>query len=388
MPRSHSAAVGFFTRTGSRDEIDSIAGASHFLEHMMFKGTGKRSALDVNLAFDRMGAHYNAFTSEENTAYYAAVLPEYVPDVLELWADLLRPALRQEDFDIEKNVILEEIAMYKDSPHFDVLDRCRKLHFGQHNCGNSVLGSVESITALTRQQMQDYFDSRYSPDNMVLVAVGNINWEEFVQQAQQLCGHWQPKNPQRILSDFPGTGRTEIIKDENVQCEHICLMSPAPSAQSPQRYAANLLATIIGDDSNGRLYWQLVDNAMADSAEMEYDPMDGTGAYYCYISCQSENAGKVLAIAKETIAAVQTKGITEDELQMAKNKIASAMTLSGEMPMGRFVPLGFDWLYRKQYRSLNQSLENLLAVTAQDINQLLQQYNFQTMTVQAISPQK
>jgi len=124
-----SVAVGFFVKAGSRDEAKQINGVSHFLEHMLFKGTEKLSALEVNKAFDRTGAQYNAFTSEENTVFYAAVLPEYVIEVTQLWIELMRPALRDEDFNIEKHVIKEEIAMYKDTPSFDVMDRCRSLHF-------------------------------------------------------------------------------------------------------------------------------------------------------------------------------------------------------------------------------------------------------------------
>jgi len=157
-----SAAVGFFVKTGSRDESKEINGVSHFLEHMLFKGTVRLSALEVNEAFDRTGAQFNACTSEENTVYYAAVLPEYLGEVTELWTELMRPSLRDEDFNIEKNVIKEEIAMYKDMPQFDVVDRCRTLHFDGHPCGNSVLGSVESIDALTAVQMREYFGSRYA----------------------------------------------------------------------------------------------------------------------------------------------------------------------------------------------------------------------------------
>jgi len=188
MDSARSTAVGFFTRTGSRDETAEVSGVSHYLEHMMFKGTDNRTALEVNLEFDQMGAKYNAFTSEENTVYYAVVLPEYQERVLALWSDLLRPALRDEDFDMEKGVILEEIAMYKDMPNFDVLDRCRRLYFGEHHCGNSVLGTIQSITKLTSGQMRDYFNARYAPDNMVLASAGNVDWDSLVAQAKELCG--------------------------------------------------------------------------------------------------------------------------------------------------------------------------------------------------------
>ena len=174
---AQSAAVGFFVRAGSRDERAEISGVSHFLEHMLFKGTDKLSALEVNKAFDRLGAKFNAFTSEESTVYYAAVLPEYLLEVTELWSQLMRPSLRDEDFDIEKNVIKEEIAMYKDLPQFDVMDKCRALHFKEHPCGQSVLGTNESITELSAKQMQSYFSSRYAPNNMVLACCGNLDFD-------------------------------------------------------------------------------------------------------------------------------------------------------------------------------------------------------------------
>src|SRR5215475_6566186 len=129
---AYSTALGFFVNTGARDETDEVSGVSHFLEHMVFKGTPSRSAEDVNREFDEMGAHYNAFTNEENTVYYAAMLPEYVHSAVELLADILRPSLRETDFDTEKQVIIEEIKMYEDQPPFGVDDKCRAAFFGSH----------------------------------------------------------------------------------------------------------------------------------------------------------------------------------------------------------------------------------------------------------------
>src|SRR3712207_2686698 len=152
-PAAKSMALGFFTRTGSRDETPEVSGVSHFLEHMMFKGSERRSAEDVDREFDEMGARYNAFTSEENTVYFGAVLPEFQSRLVDLLADMLRPSLRQDDFDTEKKVILEEIAMYKDRPHFTVYELARATYHHGHPLGNSVLGSTESIGALDRDQM-------------------------------------------------------------------------------------------------------------------------------------------------------------------------------------------------------------------------------------------
>ncbi len=386
MGRARSTALGFFVRTGSRDEEPAAAGVSHYLEHMMFKGTEKRSALAVNLEFDAMGAKYNAFTSEENTVYYAAVLPEFQGRVLELWADLLRPALRDEDFEMEKQVILEEIAMYQDLPHYDVMDRCRRLHFGRHRCGNSVLGSTESITVLRAEQMRAYFEQRYAPDNMVLACAGQVDWDELVRQAGQLCGGWRPAGPSRQLSDFHGTGGQEMVLKDKVVREHICLMTAAPSAQSPLRYAAGVLGNIIGDDTNSRLYWLLVDTALADAAEMEYEGMDQTGAFYIYLSCDPVQTEKVLQIVRDELVRVRQEGVSETELEASRNKIASALTLNGELPMGRLAPLGLGWTYRGKYRSMAEDLAAVQAVSREDVQKLLSDYPLEQVTTLGLGP--
>lgn len=383
---ARSVAVGFFVRTGSRDERAEVSGVSHFLEHMLFKGTDKRSSLDVNLEFDQMGAKYNAFTSEENTVYYAAVLPEYQQRVLELWADLMRPSLRSDDFDMEKGVICEEIAMYKDLPQFDVLDRCRRMHFGEHPSGNSVLGTVESIQNLKRSAMREYFERRYAPDNMVLAGTGKVDWQGFLDTVQKLCSRWEPSSPKRQLSDFRGTGEIKTVCNEKIVREHVCLISAAPSAQDDLRYACGVLANIIGDDIGSRLYWALVDTALCDEADMEYDSLDGTGAFYTYISCDPGQAQKVIQIARDCLAQIGRDGVTEKEMRASKNKIASAITLNGELPMGRLIPLGFNWVYRREYLPLADELKSIQSVSQEDIRRLVKEYPLENVTVLGLGP--
>src|SRR5437667_1726056 len=167
-PSARSVALGFFVRTGARDETPEVSGVTHFLEHMVFKGTPRRTALEVNSDFDRIGAQYNAFTSEENTVFYAAILPEYLPQAVDILADILRPSLRGEDFDMEKNVIIEEIGMYEDQPMWSAYDRAKRVYFADHPLGNSILGTPESIRALTREQMHAYFQGRYVAPNITV----------------------------------------------------------------------------------------------------------------------------------------------------------------------------------------------------------------------------
>src|SRR6201981_925562 len=172
-PAVHSAALGFFVRTGSRDETPEVSGVTHFLEHMVFKGTPRRSALDVNSDFDRIGAHYNAFTSEENTVFYAAILPEYMPEAVDILPDILRPSLRKDDFEMEKNVIIEEIGMYEDQPNWSAYDHAKRIYFAEHALGNSILGTPDSIRALKRDQMHAYFERRYVAPNITVAVAGN-----------------------------------------------------------------------------------------------------------------------------------------------------------------------------------------------------------------------
>lgn len=383
-----SAAVGFFVKTGSRDETEQINGVSHFLEHMLFKGTERLSALEVNEAFDRTGAQFNAGTSEENTIYYAAVLPEYVEEVTKLWIELMRPALRDEDFSIEKNVIKEEIAMYKDTPSFDVMDRCRTLHFDGHPCGNSVLGSEESIDGLTAEQMRRYFASRYAPNNMVLVCVGNFGWDQICSIAEGSCSNWKEQPAGRELGHFEGSKKKERVEKSNLACEHICLISPCVSAQDPRRFAASLLGVIVGDSVGSRYFWELVDKALAEAATMQFAPMDGTGALYSYVCCSSKNVSNVLNIIKSIFSDLSESGVSEEELNKAKNKVLSALVIKNELPMGRLVDVGFCWTYLHEYRTIEDDVNAVKAVTVDDVHSLIEQSNPGDFTQLSIGPGK
>ena len=387
-PSAKSAAVGFFVKTGARDETQEINGVSHFLEHMLFKGTDKLNAFEVNQAFDRTGAQFNAFTSEENTVFYSAILPEYVIEITKLWAQLMRPALRTEDFDIEKNVIKEEIAMYQDMPNFDSIERCKTLHFDNHPCGYSVLGSVESIDNLTADQMRAYFENRYAPNNITLACAGNFDWEQICIAAKESCGSWLKKTVTRDLTDYPGSGRKERVEKDSVTREHLCLMSSGVSAQDPSRYAAMLLANIVGDDVGSRFFWELVDKAIAETASMQFGAMDGTGFFCSYILCGSQNMEKVLDIVHRIFDELSKEGVTENELIKAKNKVLSELVIKNELPMGRLIDLGFSWTYHKRYFKIEDEVKAIKDVTIEEIKSLIEQLKPGDFTQLILGPRK
>ncbi len=386
---NHAAATmaaGFFVRTGSRDETPDVLGVSHFLEHMVFKGSEQRSAAEVNLEFDRIGASYNAYTSEENTVYYGAVLPEFQDRMMDLLADILRPSLRQEDFDIEKQVILEEIALYKDQPRFRVYDELMTHHFSNHPLGNMILGTPESITALQRDQMQAYFDRRYSPGNLTLVAAGNVDVDRLLGQARRLCGDWTPCEAPRALMP-PGADRIRhAIADDNLQRQHIGLMSGAPSAQDELRDAAQVLACILGDSSGSRLRHALIEPAIADEASVNYSAMDQAGTLVTFVFCDPAKADHALQIVCREFETFLEEGPTEAELRAARNKIATAFTVRGELPMGRLSSLGAEWTYCRQYVTLQEELDRLLAVSAEDVLSVAREFDLLSCSQLTLGP--
>jgi len=385
-PDAASMGMGFFVRTGSRDEDASVAGVSHFLEHMVFKGTDTRGPLDINRELDNLGATYNASTSEENTFYYATVLPENQDRIVDLLCDILRPALRAEDFNMEKNVILDEIARYEDLPHFKTFEKTMATYFRDHPLGNSVLGTNESIGALTLEQMRGYFNRRYSPGNMVLAGAGNMDFDGFIEQVTEKCGSWQRFDVGRELSAAPGRTDTVVVTDTNTARQHIGAMSPAPSRQDEERYVAHIAATIIGGSTNSRLFYALVDPAIADMASMTFDGLDGTGAFLTYLSCDAERAGEVVDIFRRELKRFMDEGPTDNELIAARNQQAASATLRSEMPMGRLMRIGFDWTYVGKYIPVDEHVEKLLSVTKEQVLALVRRYDLLAMSMYALGP--
>jgi predicted Zn-dependent peptidase len=384
-PDSHSTALGLFVKTGSRDEDVNINGVSHFLEHMMFKGSSKYTWEDVNRIFDEMGARYNAFTSQEMTAYYANVLPEFTERTMEHLAHLLRPAIRVEDFTTEKKVILEEIAMYLDDPGHRLYEKLMEAHFGNHPLSMSVLGPSETISALERDQMADYFQRRYGPGNMVLSATGRLDFGEIVKLAEKYMGDWpHVEAPREQPCPIYKPQRVPLV-DPKLNRQYTMAMTPGPSAQDDRRFAARVLADVIGDSDGSRFYWALVDNAIAEDADFGFYPHDACGSYYLALTTDPARSEEALGIAMKELEKVKSD-LKDDEVERAKNKIASSLILSGEVPLGRMRSIGGQWIYNKQYRSLELDMATLMSVTKGSLEQLMRDFPFDPMTIVSLGP--
>lgn len=383
---AYSVAFGFYVKAGARDERSDVSGVSHFLEHMAFKGTERFSAEDVNRIFDEYGADYNAMTGEESTVYYASVLPEYLPQTFELQSSILFPTLRQDDFDMEKKVILEEIGMYEDQPSSVAYDKAMQLHFSGHDLGQSILGTVASVSALTSEQMRNYHQEHYRAGNIVLAVAGNTDWKTVLELAEKHCGHWPAGTCPRTTVAATHVAQTQFVVKDQCQQEQIIQLAPAPSCTDPRRFAAELLTVIVGDDSNSRLYWELVDPGLVESAECGYYEFEGAGTYLTFLNGDPEATQQNLAAIRRIYDSINADGVTADELEQAKNKISTRIVLRSERPMGRLSSLGGNWLVRREYRSVEDDLATVRSVTLDDIHQLLKEFPLLQTTTVGVGP--
>lgn len=384
-PEAQSFAAGYFVKTGARDESLEVSGVSHFLEHMMFKGTDKRSAEAINLEFDAIGANYNAYTSDERTVYYGAVLPERGAALVDLLTDMMRPALREDDFTLEKNVILEEIAMYEDRPSFKVFEEGNERFYQGHPLGQSVLGSPESIRALRQEQMLTYFRARYAADNLFLTVAGNYDWDALVAQVSGLTGSWEPSQASRLHPALRGATGDERLTLPTLARTHTAVYAPGVGAQDPLRYAAGVLANCVGD-SSGRLYWALLDNGLADSASLSHDAADGTGVFVGYLSTSPEGQAEALRVYREVLGSVQENGVTEDEWRRAQRKLATGLTLRGETPFGRLMSLGARYEMEGRYASVGDTVAQIMAASLDDAQALLARKPFEKLYTLTLEP--
>jgi predicted Zn-dependent peptidase len=321
------------------------------------------------------------------TAYYANVLPEFTERTVEHLAHLLRPALRESDFTTEKNVILEEIAMYLDDPGHRLYEKLMALHFGRHPLSLSVLGSIESIKHLQRNQMEQYFRSHYGPGNMVLVASGRFAFDEIVRLAEQYMGDWPRIHVQRQQPQPLYKPHRELMIDPKLNRQYTMDMMPGPSAQDERRFAAQVLADVIGDAEGSRLYWALVDNAIAEEADFGFYPHDGCGSFYLALTTDPERTDEALDIALQELQKVKNN-LGDEEIERARNKIATSLVLSGEIPAGRMRAIGSQWIYNERYRSLDEDMASLMAVNRDSLLQVMHDFPFGPMSIVTLGPGK
>ncbi|MGO8947121.1 MAG: M16 family metallopeptidase [Ktedonobacterales bacterium] len=378
MPDLESISVCFHVRTGARDEPEPpLFGVSHFLEHMVFKGTQRRSAEEITLEFNLMGAEFNAFTSVEQTVYYAHVLGEYLPRALDLLADMMRPRLDDQDFDMERNVILEEIARSEDVPTSQAYRKLFQTYFQGYPVGHEVLGTRKSIRELQVEQMREYHKRRYASNNMILAIAGNFDWQELLALAEAKCGGWNSgeagRNATEIVPD--GSPAQVIVKPKQKQ-QIVLLAWPSVSYQDKDFYAAQLAAMVLGDGTGSRLFWNIYQKGLAETAVASLSPLDHTGMMLTFVSTSPEHAPGVLELVRAELHNMQEDGIQEDELRRAKDKLVSHTVLDGESAFSRMQDLVYTWVAEQRLRTIEEEMEEIEQVSIEDVRRVLDRFPY------------
>ncbi|WP_291278087.1 pitrilysin family protein [Galactobacter sp.] len=396
MPGVLSATVGFWVGVGSRDEEPGMHGSTHFLEHLLFKGTPTRSALDIALVFDEVGGESNAATAKETTCYYARVLGTDVPMAIATIGDMVTSAkLTDADLEQERGVILEELAMDADDPTDVAHERFAELVLGDHVLGRPIGGTPEDILATQAGSVRGHRDLHYRPENLVVTAAGAVDHDAICAAVEQALadGGWQltpgaapaARRSSEAASLTPVTGTHVVRRD--VEQANILLGCPAYPAKDERRYAVQVLNTVLGGGMSSRLFQQVREQrGLAYSTYSFASAYSDAGYFALYAGCSPARAREVLDLLGAILDEVAANGITEDELRVAVGALCGSRVLSGEDPSARMSRLGGAELVTGEYHDLDETLRRIRAVTAEQVVAVARDLAAQERTAVVVGP--
>jgi predicted Zn-dependent peptidase len=376
VPSVRSASVGVWVGVGSRDEGPSVAGAAHFLEHLLFKATPTRSAVEIAQA---VGGELNAFTAREHTCYYAHVLDNDLELAVDLVADVvLRGTCAAEDVELERAVVLEEIAMRDDDPEDTLGDVFLSAVFGEHPVGRPVIGSAASVSAMTRSQLHSFHVRRYTPDRMVVAVAGNVDHDEVVRLVREHFGRHLVRD-RTAVPPRKGTGRVtgqpslEVVNRDAEQT-HMSLGVRVPGRHWKRRWALSVLNTALGGGLSSRLFQQIRETrGLAYSVYSTVDTFSDSGALSVYAACLPERFAEVARVTADVLETVARDGITESECRIAKGSMRGGLVLGLEDSGSRMNRIGRSELNYGEHRSIDETLALIDAVTLDEVNAVAHQ---------------
>ncbi|MEA2447533.1 MAG: hypothetical protein QOK47_1170 [Actinomycetota bacterium] len=372
MSEVRSVSVGFWFDVGSRDEPEVLAGTSHFLEHLLFKGTPTRSAKDIAEAFDAVGGDVNAFTGKEYTCYYSRVLDTNLPMALDVLSDMITASsIDSPELESERNVILEEIAMHEDAPDELVHDLFYRCLWDGHPLGRPVLGYNETISSVARDQVVEYWKERYSPKNLVVAAAGHVGHDELVADVERLFASDSigTKSERPSSGPSPRTG-VNVYKRPTEQA-HIVVGTESLARNHPDRHALGVLDTVLGGGMSSRLFQEIREKrGLAYSVYSYRSLFSDTGTFAIYAGTTPQNADDVIDIIHEEIQKILADGITEAELDRAKGHVKGALVLSSEDPGSRMNRLGRQQLTTGEILSIDELIEKFERLEMEDLRRV------------------
>jgi predicted Zn-dependent peptidase len=373
MPEARSISIGVWCRVGSRHETAPEAGLAHFLEHLCFKGTARRSARQISEEIDRLGGELNAFTTRETTTFYATVLSEHLPQAVELLEDVvLHPALAAGDIAKERQVIMEEIKMVDDNPEEMVHDLHARQLWGRHPLGRPVQGTAQSVERLTRRQITEFWRRYYRPQQMVIAVAGDLRWRTLMRLLDRTFGRWRAKpvaEPPAPTAPAAHSG-VRFIRRPLTQL-HCCLSTPGLAQNHPERYAGYLLNTILGGSVSSRLFQEVRERrGLAYTVYSSLHGFADTGTTSIYAACHPSAGAKVVRVIHRELRTLARDAVGARELRQAKDQLRGTVLLGLEHPHARMSRLARELLYLERIVPVDDGLRAIAAVTASDLRRL------------------
>jgi predicted Zn-dependent peptidase len=369
MPHVRSVTMGIWVLNGSRRETAELNGITHFIEHMVFKGTSHRSAEEIARSVDSIGGNLDAFTSKENVCFSAKVLDEHVPLAFEVLADLvLNPLFREEDITREQGVILQEIKMDEDNPDYLVHEIFTQNFWKDHPLGRPILGTKETVKGLRQDTLIDYYRKCFSPDNLLIAAAGNFEHDRLVELATRWFATMRPvPNGHR---NVPPATHARIVMRNKKQLEQvqICLGLPAQSLMSEDRYAWSVLNTVVGGGMSSRLFQNIRERqGLAYAVFSDLNPYSDTGLFGVYAGTSNQTVRQVVDSILKELRALRTDAVPAEELRRAKDNLKGSLMLGLESTGARMSNLARQQIYFGRFIGMNELLERIERVTAEDV---------------------
>jgi predicted Zn-dependent peptidase len=374
MPSVRSVALGLWVRTGSRDEAPEQAGVSHFLEHLLFKGTKRYSAIEISELFDGLGASTNAATSKESTHLYARLIDEHTAEAFDVLSEMLLGPTYPE-VDSERQVVLEEIAMYEDEPQDRVHDVLADAVFGDHPLGRRVIGEAEVIASIPVPDIAEYHRARYVGSNIVVSAAGHVDHEEIVELARR---HVAPPSANGAKAD--GAPRAEraprrCFYEKKTEQYHLCLGAPGIPRGDERRFALGIVNSVLGGSTSSRLFREIREKRGLAYAVGSYsDEYIDDGVVATYVGTREDTVAEAMDVIGRELASIASDGITEDELARAKEQIKGRMVLGLESSSARMSRIARATLYDVPLFSLDEMLERVDAVDTEQAAQIAAEF--------------
>lgn len=376
LPSVRSVTFGIWAHVGSRDETPALNGATHYLEHLLFKGTEKRDALEISAALDAVGGEMNAFTAKEYTCYYARVLDSDLPLAIDVVSDMLTGSLiRAEDLDAERGVILEEIAMTDDDPGDCVHDLFAETMFGDAPLGRPVLGTVDTVNALTRDHVADFYREHYDPTRLVVAAAGNVDHDTVVSQVHDAFERAGSLTSAQALPHPPRSGRLQVnasgrvgLRTRSTEQAHLVLGMPSIARHDERRWSLAVLSAALGGGMSSRLFQEVREKRGLAYAVYCYNASYADcGLFSVYAGCRVSQVNDVLKICRDELTQVAESGLTDEELSRAIGQLSGSTVLGLEDTGALMHRLGKSELCWGDHLSVDQTLDRIKQVTPEEV---------------------